>query len=941
MKPLKVVISAFGSYLGRTEIDFSVLRGSGLYLITGDTGAGKSTIFEAISYALYGETVSGSDRSASMLRNISAPDDIETYVELDFSEKGKTYHIRRSPKYSLERLKKQRKKKDGTDDTKDVRAEHSNDFLFQEVGGTMMITKEKDGDQKIEEIIGIGRENFKKIAMIAQGEFMSVIREKTEAREKILNSVFDTQNYILLTEKLKEYRSSAKSELDLLTSRLINLLRQIRYTDESIYSADAKDIKELMYLSSTRIDEAINVTDSIITEDRQLLEKTEKELAEHTRRSGEVKVRLGKAQERNKTEKLLRLKTDERIKLEKGLPELECRFAEAGDAPEKWDKLGKAAEVLKAGLGEYDVLDSAISDIKTGERDVSVLERSFEEARAAKTAAEKDEQTARTRLKELDGIESRKAELDGQYQQMLVKGKTTRRIYDKLKEIRVKQSGELKEKEQAFLYARDDYSAKKSEYDSTYEGFINNQAGMLASSLVEGKPCPVCGSVHHPEPARCESTVDKKQLDAAKKSLEKSDKALQAASEALGTEKKLIGSMIDDLKIMLSDEMDIPFTAVDDIWIKIEATLKSQRAEISEIKKQQEKTNELVAEKESTLKKREKLLKDINTYGAQLTEMNGRLHTVREKLNNDRKKADELRKKLEFESRSKAESHIRELTKQAAVLKNSYESIKKELEDHRNRISECQSVEETLKKQLEDGEKYDLELLMSEDKQLEVSIKAISELRQSIIERLGINEEIKRSAAADRDEYIEKAEYYNHCDDLYRTAGGDLKGKDSIKLLSYVQAAYFERILQRANIRLLSMSGGKYSLVRSKTVTDKRKTTGLDIDVRENKSGKCRRVDTLSGGESFMAALSMALGLSDEIQSGSGGIRLETMFIDEGFGSLDERSLDKAMEALKTLSTGDCLIGIISHVTKLREIIPRRINVTKDDNGCTLAKVEL
>ena len=942
MKPIKLVMSAFGPYLKETTINFSDLGDSGIYLITGDTGAGKSTIFEAISYALYGETVSGSGRSAAMLRNKSATDDEETYVELDFMAAGKRYHIYRSPKYTLDRFKKQRKNAaDSNGSAQKKQAEHGNQFLLQGFDDGTLISKENDGNRKIFDIIGIGKDNFKKISMIAQGEFMSVIREKTEAREKILNSVFDTQNYVLLTEKLKDYRSKANAELESVKVGLLSVLSRLECSKESVFADDVQTEKNLEIITSEQLERIHTLAENIIAEDTELLENIVRQLEENTARTDEVKKDLVKAEIRHRQETELKKKKAEREALEATLPALQRALEEVRDAPEKAAEIETRAEVLASGLTDYDSLDKAVSDKTKISRNLSKLQTELETARKEKASAEQEEEAAKKQLSKLEGIEEKKADTEIKYQSVVDNGTKLKEFQSKFNILRTKQQ-EAEKLKQNFMIIAASYTKKKTEYDHIHKEFICNQAGILAAELTAGERCPVCGSRDHPFPAKSENkTVTKEQLDKTKSDLDKADAAMNEASKAAGIAKERAEDFRSDLLEGMGSYFGKRIESLEETEEYIIEKMKELRVIAKQLMAEKKKYQELIDEKTKLHRLVDSKQVLIYALGEKIAALTGEVSAESEKESAAGERITELKEKLEFSSKKEAEKHIAQLKQEAAMLKAKYESARSAVDTQKSRAEALISAEEVLQKQLSESDEYDLDVLQKKAETLADAFKILDVQRQELHSRISSNNSIKTELEKKKSDFITAFEKFNRCSDLYRTASGDLKGRDNVKLLSYVQAAYFERVLQRANIRLYTMSDGRYSLVRSSYAADKRKTTGLDIDVRDNESGKTRNVETLSGGESFMAALAMSLGLSDEIQSNAGGIQLETMFIDEGFGSLDDRALDKAVDALHTLSTGNCLIGIISHVGRLKEVINKRITVKRNSDNNTVAKIEL
>lgn len=938
MKPIKLVMSAFGPYLNETVIDFSLLGDNGLYLITGDTGAGKSTIFEAISYALYGETVSGKERNAAMLRNKSADDDIETYVELYFVSKGKTYHIYRSPKYELNRLKRARKKNGEGQDASQEHGEHGNKFEF--VCDGITYSKEKDGEAKIKEIIGINKENFKKIAMIAQGEFMSVIREDTETRGKILNSVFNTENYVTLTDKLKERTSQAKEKKEKIENEINASVKLLSCDTESELRKETEEKKLLSVITYEEMDRIKELSEKLVREDEEKNKSLQFTAQENKKKQAEVNQQLGKANIRKKNETELKEKQEKRKILEEQLPQITEKVNAAKDNPEKAGKLESQAEVLRSKLADYDKLDALAKEKKACTDAETKCKENLEKSAKDKAENEKRILSYKKRLSELEGSEEKKARLEAEYDKLVEKGKSRKKLLDdsqKLKEYK-------KEAEQAksnYLDSKRNYENQEALFKHINSAFLDNQAGILAADLKENEPCPVCGSVHHPKLAsKHENAPSKEQVDQESAELDRLSKLMNEAATIAGTNNSRANDKESELVTSAKEELgeDIP---VKELAVYLDGNVKELRKQCSGIKSEIKKLKENIEEKTEKAKMADQLQQRNEEINTAVLKLSAESAANIQKIKSVEKNIRELAAKLEFKSKKEAENHISELIRKAIILKQEYEKLKSAAEEHQQKIRDLKSQENVIQKQLSETEEYNLEALNLAAKEYAETEAQLDEQKQQLSVRISNNRKVYEVLQNTKNRFKKASEEYYRCKDLYDTANGSLLNKDKIKLVSFIQAAYFDRVLIRANSRMDKMTDGRYKLVRHDSLNDKRKTVGLDISITDNESGKTRSVKTLSGGESFMAALALSLGLSDEIQSTSGGIHLDTMFIDEGFGSLDDKSLEKAVEALNGISSGSCLIGIISHVGRLKEMINKRITVTRDSTSNTTAKVEI
>ena len=944
MKPLKLVISAFGPYLDRTVIDFSDLGSSGLYLVTGDTGAGKSTIFEAICYALYVETVSGSDRNAQMLRNNSASDEIETFIELDFTANGKNYHVFRSPKYELNKLKRTRKKTGNElSDISEKHSEHGNKFELRCLDEGITYSKENDGAEKIKEIMGIGKDNFKKISMIAQGEFMSVIREKTDGREKILNSVFNTQNYGKLTEKLKEYKNTAKSETDTLSAEINSAVTLISCDSSSQYSAQLEQIQRTGFLSAEETDTITSLLNNLIDEDRSRESEIKKQLKENRQKNEQNEGCLTKAAMRQKYEKELSEKKAAEALCEKKLPEIEIKCQSMKDNSAKADQLKAQAEIIRSKLSDYDKSDAVSAAIQQLVKEKINTEKVLQKKKLKKEQTDRLIKENTETLLSLENIEEQKAQADKEYDAIVEKGTRLRTLQNKYRKLDVLKINYEKEKN-SYADASLNYQNARTSYEHLNRAFLDDQAGILAQTLQPDCPCPVCGSVDHPSPANTSAKAPTKtQVSTAKKKADDLSEQMHQTAQSAAAAKTAAQTAADEIieKIKEVFGADISYKELPDFCSRTEQHMQKAETIVKTLNQKRSEIKRKLELKSDLRNDTERLRKESEKYASDITELTAVLAAKTEQIKANKSTLTELTESLRFRSRTDAVKQIDQLNSDAKSLTDAYEAAKKELNDLKNNISMTKSAEEVLNKQISEIEHNDITALTEMKKQLKEADQKLTAEGEIIATRKSNNLTSLSVLTEKGSRYAKAVEHFRRCEDLYNTASGNLTNREKIKLDSYILSAYFDRVVLRANNRMALMTDGRYSLVRSDKSADKRKNAGLDLNIIDNENGRERSVNTLSGGESFMAALALSLGLSDEIQSESGGIRLETMFIDEGFGSLDDKALDKAVEALTELGSGDCLIGIISHVGRLKEMINKRIVITRDNLNNTVAKVEI
>lgn len=935
MKPLKLVISAFGPYYERTEIDFSMIGSSGIYLITGDTGAGKTTVFEAICYALYGETASGKDRNAAMLRNKRADDKTETYVELTFISDGKRYSVRRSPEYERETKKTNHKATfelnyyaDGSDTPYDTK------------------TNISEGTAEIEKIIGIDKSNFKKISMIAQGEFMDVIRVKTEERQKILASVFNTEKYGELTLKLKEYRDDAKYEKDAIGQQILNAASSVSCETGSPYTYKIAAIRDSGYIPPSMVPEIIEILKNIIEND----ESNEKNIAERRESLKEKKEENTKlltiAKSREETVRQLLAKSAEKAACEKAVPLLQKRFDDLKDNPAKAKEESEAAKVLESRLESYDEFDRIEKALSERKRDTEDKEKKLKKKISEKAEIEIRKKDAEKLLESLSGIEDERDRINIEFIQTVELGKKLRELEGRYKEYDaalIEYDNNIRKRSSA----EKDYRDTSAKYESLYTAYLDDMAGILSrDELRDNSPCPVCGSLTHPNPAAVhENAPTKAQVNSAKKSADKCRTVFESASSSAGVslnKMNIAAKEICDLISTLFGKKTDP--ADKDGIIGFRAEFEGHMTACENKARQLQKDKKTV---EGKITQKEQLEKSLKIMSSDAERTDKEINNTKVLIEKSRaeitllsEQSEKIKKNLQFTSKNQALVHIRSKKTLSERLISEYENAEKQLDNKRREIENISSAEKELQKQLEKMPAADIDRLNSEKDSIDEETEILNAEDRKIAARLDRNRKALKIISGKEKDYTDAAEYYERCEELYKTASGDIRGSVRIKLESYVLSAYFDRVIKRANKRLEIMTDGRYSFERRETVRDRRKSTGLDLDILDIESGKSRAVNSLSGGESFMAALSLALGMSDEIQSQSGCIRLETMFIDEGFGSLDGEHLDKAVGALSDLTKGDCLIGIISHVEKLKEIINKRIVIKKDKDNNTAALVE-
>jgi exonuclease SbcC len=911
MRPLKLTLSAFGPYAGETTLDLSSLGEKGLYLITGDTGAGKTTIFDAITFALYGEP-SGVNREPSMLRSKYAEPETKTFVELVFSYNGKEYTINRNPEY-------QRLKKTGEGFTSQ-KAEATLNFPNGRI-----ITGSPQATIAIRELIGLDRNQFRQIAMIAQGDFLRLLLASTKERQEIFRQIFQTKNFETLQNRLKSEAKTLSDKYNDLNKSIVQYIDGIVCKEEDVLSIEVKKAKK----NSLTVVETLELLTELIENDDDNKETQSKALTEVEKEISVIDSNLGKSEQYAKARKELAAAESEIKTTDERLPELETAFNKANAKLPEIEGLTGQIATEQNKLPQYDELDRATIeiDVKQKSRDKLFAEKNT----LAKTiTSETEKQTKwQAELKDIGEVATRLLKLNNDNEKLSDRRQKVAELVSLRKESENAKT-EYTSKQEAYLKARELADSTDAEYDRLNRAFLDAQAGVLALSLVEGEPCPVCGSETHPDPAVCASEVPtEKAVESAKKAAseatkvaENASKAAAAANTALASKEEsvnkaateLFGSVPENLSSAISVEAD----RLKEEQTELDALIKTEKKKAVR-KEALDKELPALAEKIEKLKSdKTKIEMDIKTID---TEIKGKIDAKTK-----------LEQSLAFKSKAEAEGNIKELSGKKAVLQTAITTAKEAYEKLKTRRNELQTQTETLKNQLADAEEIDIQKLTEVKRELSLKKKEHTDAITAISSRLDKNTDIQKKITQKQKDITSIEERLKWVKALADTATGQLSGKDKIMLETYVQVSYFERIIRRANLRLMVMSNGQYELKRAE-IENKQSQGGLDLNVIDHYNASERSVKTLSGGESFMASLSLALGLSDEIQSSSGGIRLDTMFVDEGFGSLDEETLNQALKVLNGLAESNLLVGIISHVTELKERIDKQIVVKKDKTG--------
>lgn len=917
MRPLKITMSAFGPYAKEVTLDMQKLGKSGIYLITGDTGAGKTTIFDAISYALYGEA-SGNYRENTTLRSKYASADTPTFVELEFEYNNEIYKINRNPEYL-------RPAKRGDGFTK----QGANAELIMPDG--TVITKIKEVTAKVEEIIGVDKNQFSQIAMIAQGDFRKLLNCETSERGKIFRKIFKTEPYHNIELKLSSLFNELRRNRDEEKRGIEQYIDQLVCNKNDTLSLELEKAKNGEMLC----DDVIKLTSEIIDKDKSEYDKVQLSLEKINTQIDKINSSIKVYENQEKTKKEYADVSAEFDKLKLRCDECEKAYKSAEKQREKLDDLNSKIKLIDSKMPKFDELKNLEKDIKektqSADKNIALQKEKQQEKERLEKEIDEKSKTFET-VKDAGVLEQK---LTTQKDEINKKAHQLKELKGEIDRCIAEQKN-LKEAQSLAKSALDEYSALDREYNLKYTAFFKEQAGIIADELKDGEPCPVCGSASHPhlakksENAPSQADVDNAQK-IAKKAQDKADKARDNASA--------LNSRVDEISANVKSAAKKLFGTDVNILENYNSHINALKKEYQDTVSSLEKANENLAVYQKLDSEIPKLSERQKSLLDEISKLKTKKASDEAFISENTKRLTSLKSELDFESADLAINKKNEYT----ALSN---SIKDTINKSKNAYDEIKSKFDTLK-----GKKSSLENALKEFK--EIDIASLKEKSLNLKEdKTGLEEKVKvfysclesnksllnniSEKSRTLDEYDKK---YVWLKSLSETANGDISGKEKITLETFVQMTYFDSIIRKANIRLLTMSDGQYELVRRSDAETLKKNEGLALDVIDHFNASSRSVSTLSGGESFMASLCLALGLSDEIQSSNGGIKLDTMFVDEGFGSLDGEALDRALSALTSLSQGNRLVGIISHVDALGDRIDNKIVITKDRTSGSHAQI--
>ena len=862
-----------------------------------------------------------------MLRCKYADDKTPTFVELEFEVHGVRYTVRRNPEY-------QRPKARGegmTTEKADATLTYPDD--------RPPVTKAKDVTAAVQEIIGLDYNQFSQIVLIAQGQFTKLLNASTEERSRIFRKLFRTQRYAQLQERLQAEASALNQQRTAQNAKLDSLLGGLQFSPED---PDAEALRALC--AQTVPETALALLDALTARQAAALEEAGAALHTTEAQLDTVQQQLGAAAQAQRLAQQLAARQAE---LAAAKPALDAARAEAdrhaGDAAQL-DALTAQVTQAQSALAAYDALDTLCRQ-QTEAQDAARLAA----AQAHKRRTQLDSlnaalAAAETELAALADADTRLLALQNRSAQLTQRGEALAKLEQRLADCQrqAKTAHKAQESYRTAAAAQDEARARR---DALERAFLDAQAGLLAESLTEGAPCPVCGSTHHPARALLPHTAPTQaQVEAARQAAAEADRQAQnasaAAQSALAAANEAKTSLRRDAETLLPERFTAPegtvpltFALMTNVLAEESAALQTAQADCAAQCRQAEadcrRKAQLEADRQAKTRQRPALEQAAAEADRSAAAQNASADALEGQIA-------ERRAALPYPRRADAQAALDKLEADRSTLRTGMDTAQRKLKQAEQTVAAAEAAVEALTAQQTAAQK---ELPARSAEELTAQQTALTAARESLRSRekqlsaqLLPNRKTAAQyrAAAEARQTLESR--WQWVSALAATAGGTLTSKQKIKLEAYIQMNYLDRILRYANTRLMQMTAGQYELERI-GAENQRSQSGLDLGVIDHYNGTRRSVKTLSGGESFKASLALALGLSDEVQSSAGGIRLDTLFLDEGFGSLDEDSLELAIRVLSGLTEGDRLVGIISHVGALKDRIDRQVVVHKARTG--------
>ena len=937
MKPEKLIISAIGPYAGQLpDIEFTAFEDKGLFLISGDTGAGKTTIFDAICFALFG-TTSGTYRNTKNLRSEYASENTPSFVDFYFSHQGKNYHVWRQPSF-------ERQKQRGTG----VITEKEKAVLYEE--GRTPIEGLQQVNNAVKDLLHIDDKQFKQIAMIAQGEFWELLNAKTDQRTEILRTIFMTDGYKNIEYKLKDRRDAALRIKQKDEQSMLQHFDDVAADEEDALYGELEELRKKAGESGELdlyLDKMIDLMDRLAASDRLRLMELKTVLGKAEAELAKTAERLSLAETANT---FVRQIENARSNLEEALTkakQAEAALEEAKKSEPETEKLSRDILKIDEEKEKYRARDQhqmRLKELKKKKEAYGLEEQALIEA----------ETELKTKIEKLVEEEKSLAEKPAERVKALTRRERISELLETLNALaaeripqREKRQRTLADRQKTFLKIRTEYDEASRKRDEAEHIFDDMRAGLLAAGLKEGEKCPVCGSTHHPEPAVLKETdITEEEL----KMLRKEEKTLQEQKNTANTEAEKARISLEECESQLGKEISEclknPLLGMEAGEKALEERILAARDAKAKTEMMSEEVIEACSVLEQQCQRLEKVQRELESARGKETEsLNQRKEEVRknrqaaEQELTGVKSALETLGRLNYSDWHTAEKERDRLIKDKKRILESIAAAEKEKKtaDQKEAAvrSELKTYENSLKRLQEADVKGQALVNIDELKAAYEEEKANTDLLRKNANRnemrLRLNEEKRKSILGKKDEYEKALKEYTLTQRLYNLVRGTT-GNGKITLEQYIQGAGFDGMIAAANRRLLPMSDGQFELLRSDSL-GRRSNNFLDLEVLDNYTGHRRPVGSLSGGESFKASLSLALGLSDTVSSNLGGVEMDALFVDEGFGTLDRKSIDSAMEILMNLTGSSKLVGIISHREELMENIPQQIKVTKTKEG--------
>lgn len=899
MRPVRLTLSAFGSYAKETTIDFTRIK-NGLFLIAGDTGSGKTTIFDGICFALFDQS-SGGKREATDMRSQYAEPDIPTFVDFTFSYGGEIYRIKRNPRY--ERISK-RKDKDGN--LKTTVELPSVELTLPD--GTLFRGKVKETNEKIVEILGVDADQFTQISMLAQGEFMKLLQAPSNKRKEIFGRIFQTKIYRQLQEELKNRAKQSYGEVE----------DNRKYIEQEL--KNIKGQEEPLLFQETATEELVGKIETLVQNGKKQEKEIKEALKQNEKCQEEKNAMLSAGIEINRAFKQLLASYDEQKQLlrEEGQQQENKRILQESQkallVSKEEDKLKEAEKSLYAIQTKKQKVEEAFFKAKQQEE---VLEKEKEDALQKQKEEEPKMLEELIRLKDMIPLYEQanlgKITLKKLQQEVSVLQKA-------LDERRTKQA----EQQEKLILLHQEVTRSLKEYQDANDSFIAEQAGILAQKLCDDMPCPVCGSVEHPHKAALsEKAVSESEVNRRKQEWMTQDEKERKLAAFL---QDMQGQMEKDaLKLQ---EMQVNLEKEKQEQIKREAQLVYQTKEEAEkqIERLTQEQKKLQLRCEQTQKEWISIKEKLKMLAGEQKSLSEQELQIKETYQVLEESFDRIRKEQGFLT-VEAYFHAKRTSEQM-------ESLANEMQHFHDRKLRNEEARKQLEVQTKDREETDIDGLQEEMQVLTAHKKELDARYKDCYTNNRRNEEALQTITELLTKRSKLVQTYILYSNLDKTANGNLSGTAKMDFQTYMQRQYFEKMIHEANRRLIKMSSNQFILqCRELDKLGTQGAVGLDLDVYSLVTDKTRDVKTLSGGESFMAALAMALGMADVMQNTAGKIKLDTMFVDEGFGSLDDESRREAMSILMELAGDKRLVGIISHVSELKEQIEQKLVVEKTDRG--------